>query len=76
MWIGKTLPQGSEQLVDLLSIPFERLPRGKQQDRMDFNGNAKIIIKYGAFTLAYGQLLGRLADFKRALSPATGCTSE
>jgi hypothetical protein len=43
---------------------------------MDFNGNAKIIVKYGAFTLAYGQLLGRLADFKRVLSPATGYTSE
>jgi hypothetical protein len=43
---------------------------------MDFDGNAAIISKYGAFTLVYSQFLTQLGEFKRALSPETGFTPE
>ncbi|MGD9101472.1 MAG: hypothetical protein PVF45_13405 [Anaerolineae bacterium] len=43
---------------------------------MDFDRNADITTKYGAFTLAYSQLLNRLSEFKRVLSPGAGPTQE
>ena len=43
---------------------------------MDFHGNAALSVKYGAFTLAYGQLLDLVADFRRVLPPHAGVTLE
>lgn len=43
---------------------------------MDFNGNESVIIKYGAFTLCYSNLLAHLDDFEKPLRHETRLSKE